>query len=78
MTTVFWAVLGGLVALLLLSAALMDRNARRRRARVVDSRDIWNHVREGRRDAKMVDNTPLLTPKDASWTAWSKRDHDRH
>jgi hypothetical protein len=75
MTTV-WAVLGGLLALLLLAAALMDRNAKRRQAHVSNSGDIWREVRESRRDAEVIDSTGFGPPRgDIGWTSWSRRNH---
>lgn len=74
--TVFWAIVGGLVVVLLLAAALMDRNARRRHARIVNSGDIWREVRESRRDAEVIDSTGLGPARgDINWTSWSRRNH---
>ena len=76
MATVFWAIVGGLLGLLLVAAALMDRNARRRRARIASSGDIWRDVRESKRDAEVIDSTGIGPPRgDIGWTSWSRRNH---
>lgn len=69
---VFWWVVGGLVAVLLLAAWLMDRSARRRNARITNSADVWYEVRESRRDAEISGN-PFN--HDISWTSWSRRNN---
>jgi hypothetical protein len=75
--TVFWAIVGGFLALLLLAAALMDRGAKRRQARISSSGDIWREVRESRRDAEVIDSTGFGPPRgDIGWTSWSRRNHD--
>ena len=77
MATVVWVVIGALVVLLLLAAALMDRNARRRHARITYSGDIWREVRESRRDAEVIDSTGFGPPEgDIGWTSWSRRNHE--
>ena len=71
---VFWAIVGGFLALLLLAAALMDRGAKRRQARISSSGDIWREVRESRRDAVVIDSTGFGPPRgDIGWTSWSRR-----
>ena len=76
MATVVWVSIGGLVAVLLLVSALMDRNARRRHERIVASGDIWREVRESRRDAEIIDSTGVGPPRgDIGWTSWSRRNH---
>lgn len=71
---VFWAIVGGFLALLLLAAALMDRGAKRRQARISSSGDIWREVRESRRDAEVIDSTGFGPPRgDIGWTSWSRR-----
>lgn len=74
--TVFWAIVGGFLGLLLLAAALMDRSAKRRQARITSSGDIWREVRESRRDAEVIDSTGFGPPQgDIGWTSWSRRNH---
>ncbi len=76
MATVVWAMVGSLLVLLLLVAALMDRSAKRRQARIVNSGDIWREVRESRRDADVIDSTGFGPPRgDIGWTSWSRRNH---
>lgn len=70
---VFWLIVGGAVALLLLTALLSDRAARRRGARITNSADVWYEVRESRRDAEITGN-PFN--RDVSWTSWSRRNRD--
>jgi hypothetical protein len=67
--TLFWAVVGGLLLVLLLVSWRMDRSARRRGARVLHHRDVWSEVRESRRDAEVMD--PRV--QDDSWTSWNRR-----
>lgn len=76
MATVVWASIGGVVVVLLLVSALMDRNARRRHERIVASGDISREVRESRRDAEVIDSTGFGPPRgDIGWTSWSRRNH---
>jgi len=72
---IVWSVIGAVLALFLLAAWLMDRSARRHGTRVLDSKDIQREVREGHRDARMIDNGSLLPAQDISWTSWSRRNH---
>lgn len=71
---VVWSIIAGIVIALLLASWLMDRSAKRRHARIADSRDIYNEVREGVRDSRTIDST-FLPPggKDYTWTSWSRR-----
>ncbi len=76
MATVVWAIIGGLVVLLLVAAALMDRNAKQRETRIAYSGDIWHELRESRRDAEVIDSTGFGPPRgDIGWTSWSRRNH---
>jgi hypothetical protein len=62
----------------LVAAWLMDRAARRRRARVLSSRDVWTQIREGKRDARLVDSPAYLAAReDTSWTSWGRRNQPR-
>jgi hypothetical protein len=73
---VVWGIIGGVLGLLLLAGALMDRNAKRRHARKTYSGDIWREVRESRRDAEVIDSTRIGPPRgDIGWTSWSRRNH---
>lgn len=76
---IFWAVVGGVVVALLLATWRMDRGARRRGARVLGSGEVWREVREGVRDARVLDNSVLLPPngqrENYGWTSWSRRNH---
>jgi hypothetical protein len=67
---IFWAVVGGVLALMLLAAWWMDRSARRRSARIINSQDIWYEVRESRRDAEILGNP---SNHDTSWSSWNRR-----
>lgn len=79
MATVFWAIVGAVLGLLLVAAALMDRNTKRRQARITNSGEIWREVRESRRDAEVIDSTGFGPPRgDIGWTSWSRRNHSRH
>ena len=73
MAGIVWGGIGGLLAVLLLVSWLMDRSARRRGQRTVNSRDLSTAVRDGRRDAAVVNDAGPLLPKDVSWTSWSRR-----
>jgi hypothetical protein len=66
---IFWAVLGGALAVLLLVAWSMDRSVKRRGSRI-HSADIWYDVRESRRDAEI--HTYQLG-RNVSWSSWSRR-----
>ncbi|MGY5883356.1 hypothetical protein [Modestobacter lacusdianchii] len=66
---IFWAAIGLLLLGLLVAGWVMDRGVRRRGSRVVHHSDIWREVREGNRDARVVD--PRV--RDSSWTSWSRR-----
>lgn len=68
-------VAGAVVVPLLVVSWLMDRRVRRRGASVVDGKAIFDEVREGVRDAKVVDSVWIPpTGGDAySWTSWSRR-----
>jgi hypothetical protein len=70
-----WVIVGVVVAALLLAAALMDRGARRRGARVLASEDIVREVREADRDARAIDST--LMPPGGDWTSWNRRNGGR-
>jgi hypothetical protein len=67
---IFWLVVGGALAVVLLLAWLSDRSARRRHATIINAGDIWYEVRESRRDAGISGN-PFN--HDISWTSWSRR-----
>jgi hypothetical protein len=67
--TWFWAVVGLVLAGLLLVGWRMDRAVRRRGSRLLPSTDVWREVRESRRDAAAM--SPF--GPDSSWTSWSRR-----
>ena len=73
MTGIVWGVIGGLLVLLLLVSWLMDVSAKKRGARTITSKDISSAVRDGRRDAAVINDAGPLLPKDVSWTSWSRR-----
>lgn len=66
---VFWIAVGVVLTLLLGVSWWMDHSARRRGARSQHHSDVWFQVREGRRDAEVMN--PLV--RDNSWTSWSRR-----
>jgi hypothetical protein len=69
--TWFWAVIGLVLAVLLLSAWRIDRGVRRRGSRVLHHSDVWYQVRESRRDAEVTN--PFAGRGDHDWTSWSRR-----
>jgi len=69
---VIWIVVGTVLGGLLLMSWLLDRRANRRKARLVGSRDIWREVREGRRDARVIDSV-IPGKGNNDWTSWSRR-----
>ena len=73
MAALVWSVIGGVIAVLLLVSWLMDRSAKRRGRRTLASGDIVAAVRDGRRDAEVVNDAGGLLPRDVSWTSWSRR-----
>jgi hypothetical protein len=73
MAALVWSVIGGVIAVLLLVSWLMDRSAKRRGRRTLASSDIAAAVRDGRRDAEVVNDAGALLPRDVSWTSWSRR-----
>ncbi len=68
----FWGVIGSVLAVLLLTAWWADRAVRRRGSRVLHHSDVWYQVREGRRDAELL-NPFAGGAEDYSWTSWSRR-----
>lgn len=66
---VFWIAVGVVLVLLLAVAWWLDHMARRRGARSHHHSDVWREVREGRRDAEVVN--PFV--QDNSWTSRSRR-----
>jgi len=72
-TGIVWGVIGGLLVLLLLVSWLMDVSAKKRGARTITSKDISSAVRDGRRDAAVINDAGPLLPKDVGWTSWSRR-----
>lgn len=73
MTGIVWGAIGGLLVVLLLVSWLMDVSAKRRGSRTTTSKDISSAVRDGRRDAAVINDAGPLLPKDVSWTSWSRR-----
>jgi hypothetical protein len=69
----FWAVIGAVLAALLLAGWLVDQGVRRRGSRVLHHSDVWFEVRESRRDAELVN--PFAD--DYSWSSWSRRNRRR-
>lgn len=72
---VMWLiVVVAVVVVLLGAAAWIDRDARRRGARIVNGGDIARQTREADRDARVIDNA-LIARRDRTydWTSWSRR-----
>lgn len=80
MARMTWAIIGAIVAALLLVAALMDRSTRRRRGRTLNSKDISREVREANRDSQVIDSgfVPPRNGGDYDWTSWNRRNKGGH